>query len=210
MSCKICGSSRLKKTDTSKLQMVFSDGKKAPSVPFVYQCKDCNSLIKDLTPEWKFHVDNNYKNQYVPSTNSDIVKPGAHLNRIKDVLDNLDFESSESLVILDYGMGNGDLSKYILQNFNSANVDGFDPYAHDIGSYLHDSNRFRFFSDEKQFLSSPISYDYIILLQSFEHIAEPHETILKLHSKLKPKGSIFLQITSPYLNPVDLVVYDGT
>lgn len=208
VNCKICGSSRLKQINTSALPMVFSDGKKAPLIPCIYKCENCNTFMKEITEEWKSNVDMNYRDQYTPSTNSDIVKPGAHLNRINHVVANLDLEKAKDLNILDYGMGNGDLSKYLIQTFSSVSVDGFDPYVHELGSLLYGTDKFRFYSEESELFSSSTLYDYIILLQSLEHIDCPQAVIAKLQSKLKAHGSIFIQIPSPYLNPVDIVVYD--
>ena len=71
------------------------------------QC--CKTIIKDLTVQWKTNVDSNYE-FYEPSTNSGIVKPGAHLNRIPDVIANLNLDLNVPPSILDYGMSNGDLS----------------------------------------------------------------------------------------------------
>ena len=189
--------------------MVFSDGKPAPHISNLSKCSNCSTIYKTITPSWHAIVADNYTSDYKASPNTNEIKPGAHLRRIEQVTNKINFDSESSIRVLDYGMGNGDLSKYIITHFKNVLVDGYDPFLHDVGTTLVCSEYFTRYSDMTPlFHSRSKSYDYIVLLQSFEHISDPLSVLNNLLTLLKDDGKIFIQIPCPYLNPVDLVVYD--
>ena len=203
--CPICESSE----STEEWQppiMVFSDGKLAKR-HVLELCRDCGCYFKVVDSEWQNQVSRNYSNEYVSSNYAGLPRE-THLGRIKEVCTHINTEcDKEHLKILDYGMGRGDFCKYFLKKHDGHCVYGYDLYPQSLEIDLLNNESF-IELDHVNFREDEIKFDYIVLLQTFEHIIEPQKLISSLLQRLEKKGSLIIQIPSPYFNPIDLVVYD--
>lgn len=204
-NCKACGSICYDKWCSPV--MIFSDGKQSPNTS-LYICSTCGSFNKILDQSWEESCEKNYTQNYEASPHSGLPK-GSHLNRILDTISNLEFEdSTEDYTILDYGMGQGDFSKYILHYHPYLKVFGYDLFPQILETSLTSNQNFTTINSYNELKS--YCYDAISLIQAFEHLVDPVGTINDLAKYLKANGKILLQFPTPTFNPLDLVVYDHT
>lgn len=205
--CKACGS--LCVDHWCSPTMIFSDGKKSPST-LLYKCPNCGSYNKNLDENWKDLCSQNYTSSYEASPYVGLPK-GSHLNRIKDTIShfNLNLQDPDmNYHILDYGMGKGDFSKYILHYYPSLKVFGYDLFPQELENSLISNPNFSAINSYDDLQNN--SYDAISLIQAFEHLVDPITTLNNLAKYLKKDGRIILQFPTVTFNPIDLVVYDHT
>ena len=149
----------------SSPSMIFSDGKQSPNA-ILYKCSNCGSYNKNIDKNWKDSCSQNYTSSYEASPYVGLPK-GSHLNRIKDTINSLNLRLDDPNAhynILDYGMGQGDFSKYILHYHPSFNVYGYDLFPQELEN-SHIKFQFqchRSFDDLQNH-----SYDAISLVQAF-------------------------------------------
>jgi len=98
-------------------------------------------------------------------------------------------ELKKDYKILDVGCGNGAFL-YYLRELGFKNLTGVDPYVNDeiIGEDL------KIFKLQIQDLPTEAEFDLIIFNHSFEHLPQPHETILKLSDLLSEDGLCIIRM----------------
>ena len=96
---------------------------------------------------------------------------------------------SEESKILDVGCGNGETFLYPLAEIGFKNLLGCDPY---IGDDIKYTNGLQILSSE--IFSVEEKWDFIFFHHSFEHISNPKDYLIKVHSILEDNGSCILRI----------------
>jgi 2-polyprenyl-3-methyl-5-hydroxy-6-metoxy-1,4-benzoquinol methylase len=207
MKCRICKNTKSLLL-TSLDHCVYSDGKRAPGIKLMF-CDKCRCYSKNIDAKWLKNVSNNYQSNYEPSQ---VIKHdnSPYLARVLDVLEfidqNANYKSDKCLKILDYGIGNGEFVNYALQKYPLSSFFGYDAYRHPGLDKLENTERFIFDSSSQRALGR--KYNLITMIQVLEHITDCSRVLNELLNCLSDEGYLLIQIPCPYLNPIDLVIYD--
>jgi 2-polyprenyl-3-methyl-5-hydroxy-6-metoxy-1,4-benzoquinol methylase len=106
-----------------------------------------------------------------------------------DRLVDLDFKGKR---VLEIGCGNGDFLRHLAARHPDALLTGIDPHT------AHPSNQIRKMSLEEFLIAwrgqHLPPYDVIIMLDVFEHMPDPVDTLRKVRSLLGPSGRLILKV----------------
>ncbi len=96
--------------------------------------------------------------------------------------------------ILEIGCGAGSLTRKIAQNYPSSNITGVDPFLREWWGMTNDlkGSNWNILNGDGESLQFPDnSFDLVISLASFEHIANPEKCLTEIRRVLRPNGEFF-------------------
>ena len=159
------------------------------------ECLDCSLIFQESIPDKEFS--NELYEKYIDPNESLQKKEGFE----KKFKKKLSFEmklvkkifnkNSEDIHILEFGAGWGFWSKYAQDN-------NFTVSAFEVSRKRIEFMKKNKIQIESNFENSNRKYDFIYSEETFEHISDPKETIIKLSTLLKNDGYILLRFPSTF------------
>lgn len=154
-----------------------------PVKSLIVECKNCEVLRQQPTPT-KTQINSFYDEDYQNYTNSPNILL-RFLSKIYFKISSFALKVNKNSYILDYGCGTGE----ILNNFSKSGYKNL--YASDFVRHKNLEKKIKFSKNIEKFKN--IKFDLIIINHVIEHVPDPLNFLLKLKSKLKPKGKIIGQ-----------------
>lgn len=212
-SCHICGGVLRGVPTAHKLFQVTSDCRPWTERVDWAVCGKCGTVQKPVTDEWLAQADSIYAGYEIYAQGNGAeqstfnAESGAGESRSRRIVEWLGRtrDLPESGYLLDIGCGNGAL----LRAF------------HDVrrswaltGAELNDRNRAavesvpntRFYSGD--IFAEKGSYNYIALIHTLEHIANPVDFLNRARDLLVPDGKLLIQVPHLTNSPFDLLIAD--
>lgn len=213
--CHVCGEGQLDAVPGYEaLRRVTSDCKPWPSGGWLFACRSCGCIQKEMDDTWRDEAEailRDYAIYHQGGGAEQAVfeeRSGKASPRSARLLQRLfsRVELGESGRLLDIGCGNGAL----LRSFG-----GLKPSWSMAGTELGDKYR-----EEVEALPGveafytcapsdiPGVFDLITMVHVLEHIREPGEFLAKLCGKLRPGGLMVVHVPDYLQNPFDLLIAD--
>lgn len=165
--CMVCG------CDSEMKEYIVPEMMYGTKEEFIYlQCPNCECLqIRDIPDDLgKYYQNNYYSFQKVDGSKKNTVDP------------------PEQLRILEVGCGAGrNLCEFAAQGYKC--VHGCDPFVEQDITYENGVSIYK-----KSIHEMEGKYDIILLIDSFEHVTDPHAVFESLYRLLTPRGNIYIDV----------------
>lgn len=211
--CHACGRPLTAVADLSDWPLIASDIQLWRAPVGLAFCKSCGLLQKPTTPQWQDASDAIYA-AYQPhhmgggAEQKLRADDGRLLPRSQVVLERLlaSVPLPDSGEMLDFGCGNGSALRSFAALQPGWRLTGHEWDAHLRATIEAVGPQVRFSSGDIAALDR--RFDLITLFHSLEHVPDPLSLLKTLRGKLKPGGTLLIQVPNVWANFYDLLIVD--
>jgi 2-polyprenyl-3-methyl-5-hydroxy-6-metoxy-1,4-benzoquinol methylase len=214
--CHVCGGELSEFTKFREFKLVSSDCQPITTHASLWICSQCGTVQKGISEEWQACVDQVYQQYNVYSQAAgkeqrafDAAK-GDSTSRSSKILEWIQSESSRHELkltgsLLDFGCGNGSFLGEFHRLFPKWKLTGLE---------MDDSNQSTIESiPNTTHRAGPIdslleTYDLISMVHVLEHLIDPISLLVQLRKKLRPGGTLFIEVPNLITSPFDLFILD--
>jgi 2-polyprenyl-3-methyl-5-hydroxy-6-metoxy-1,4-benzoquinol methylase len=208
--CHVCGGATLLVEGLSKLSLVSSDSRPVSVVAELGVCRSCGVTQKEMTEEWKSETARIYRDYDMthvyptPIRLSDRDGIGKKF-RVGELAERVLELVGDGGELLDVGSGNGDLLGAVAATKSQITMDVLETSENHRSRVTAIPGVRSFYTDLSKV---PSGYHVITMLHVLEHIPDPISFLVDLKSRLRPGGSMIIQVPNSAVNSPDLLVFD--
>lgn len=211
--CKLCYSKNIiEVSEFRSLPRVTSDCRPWRSGGNLFCCQMCSAIQKTDSTTWLEEIKNIYQEYTLSPDLGGAAQPifydDKFLSRASIMAEYLEknVRLPAQTRCLDFGCGAGPLLRTFSDKFPQWTLFGFDIECKFIDEVESIKGLEKLYL--KSFNSIEGKFDLITLIHSLEHVIDPRTTLRLLADRIKPNGTILINVPNAEVSPYDLVVTD--
>jgi len=216
-SCHVCLSKKIKLLkNLSSLRLITSDCQSWDCKNIYYNCLECGVVGTLMTKKWARNCTRIYKNYNIYHQSDSHSEQKVFCEKTKKMISRSDLilqilkklkfiKKSNKIKACEIGAGGGFFVKKLKKYLSKDNIFAFEKSKNNIRKLqkiLNKANVCLSFGQKK------IKFDRVILIHTFEHIAQPSLFLNTVAQNLEKSGKLFIQVPNSESNPYLLCIAD--
>ena len=216
-SCHVCLSKKIKLLkNLSSLRLITSDCQSWDCKNIYYNCLECGVVGTLMTKNWARNCTRIYKNYNIYHQSDSHSEQKVFCEKTKKMISRSDLilqilkklkfiKKSNKIKACEIGAGGGFFVKKLKKYLSKDNIFAFEKSKNNIRKLqkiLNKANVCLSFGQKK------IKFDRVILIHTFEHIAQPSLFLNTVAQNLEKSGKLFIQVPNSESNPYLLCIAD--